>query len=160
LLRDSDGDGRAELRANFLSNLNSPFGVTLVGDTLYVADTDAVLRFFLQEWTNSRSPTKAASLWTFQRHDNHHWTKNVIARPDGSKLYVTVGSNSNVGENGLAAEQDRAAIWEVNLANGQHRIFATGMRNPNWHGWGSDGALWTVVNERGRFGAATWCLTI
>jgi glucose/arabinose dehydrogenase len=148
LLRDSDGDGRADLRTIFLSNLNSPFGMTLVGDTLYVADTDAVLRFPYRKGQTQITDNRRKIVDLPAGTINHHWTKNVIASPDGSKLYVTVGSNSNVGENGLAAEQGRAAIWEVDPATGQHRIFASGLRNPNGMAWGPDGALWTAVNER------------
>jgi glucose/arabinose dehydrogenase len=154
LLRDKDHDGVAETRTVFLENLNSPFGMTLVGNDLYVADTDRLLRFHYETGdTQIKSqPIKVTDLpgGTI----NHHWTKNVIASKDGSKLYVTVGSNSNVGENGLAAEEGRAAIWEVDRATGNHRIFASGLRNPNGMGWEPDsGALWTSVNERDEIGS-------
>jgi hypothetical protein len=152
LLRDSNGDGRADLRTTFLSNLNSPFGMALVGDTLYVADTDAVLRFPYRNGQTQITDRGSKVVDLPAGMINHHWTKNIIASPDGRKLYVTVGSNSNVGENGLAAELGRAAIWEVNPATGQQRIFATGLRNPNGMAWGPDGALWTVVNERDDLG--------
>lgn len=154
LLRDKDHDGVAETRTVFLENLNSPFGMTLVGNDLYVADTDRLLRFHYETGdTQIKSqPIKVTDLpgGTI----NHHWTKNVIASKDGSKLYVTVGSNSNVGENGLAAEEGRAAIWEVDGATGNHRIFASGLRNPNGMDWEpNSGALWTSVNERDEIGS-------
>ena len=154
LLRDADHDGVAETRTVFLENLNSPFGMTLVGNDLYVADSDKLLRFPYQAGENSISaqPTKVVDLPAGPL--NHHWTKNVIASRDGTKLYVTVGSNSNVGENGLEAEQGRAAIWEVDRASGQHRIFASGLRNPNGMAWEPEsGQLWTAVNERDEIGS-------
>ncbi|WP_445179231.1 PQQ-dependent sugar dehydrogenase [Pseudomonas sp. McL0111] len=154
LLRDADHDGVAETRTVFLQNLNSPFGMTLVGNDLYVADTDRLLRFRYEPGATEikTQPIKVTDLpgGTI----NHHWTKNVIASKDGSKLYVTVGSNSNVGENGLEAEQGRAAIWEVDRATGNHRIFASGIRNPNGLAWEpTSGALWTAVNERDEIGS-------
>ena len=138
----------------FLENLNSPFGMTLVGNDLYVADTDKLLRFPYQSGDTqiSAAATKVVDLPGGTL--NHHWTKNVIASKDGSKLYVTVGSNSNVGENGLDKEQGRAAIWEVDRESGQHRLFATGLRNPNGLAWEpASGALWTAVNERDEIGS-------
>ncbi|MFW0754571.1 PQQ-dependent sugar dehydrogenase [Pseudomonas sp. H11T01] len=154
LLRDKDHDGVAETRTVFLENLNSPFGMTLVGNDLYVADTDQLLRFPYQsgETTISAQPTKVVDLPGGTL--NHHWTKNVIASKDGKKLYVTVGSNSNVGENGLEREEGRAAIWEVDRATGKHRIFASGLRNPNGMAWEpQSGKLWTAVNERDEIGS-------
>lgn len=154
LLRDADHDGVAETRTVFLKNLNSPFGMTLVGNDLYVADSDKLLRFPYQPGeTAITSPgTKVVDLPGGPL--NHHWTKNVVASQDGSKLYVSVGSNSNVGENGLEAEQGRAAIWEVDRASGQHRIFASGLRNPNGMAWEpQSGKLWTAVNERDEIGS-------
>ena len=135
LLRDVDGDGVAETRSIFLQGLHSPFGMALVGNDFYVADTDAVLRFpYVAGATAITAPaTKVVDLPAGPI--NHHWTKNVIASPDGSKLYVTVGSNSNVGENGMAAEEGRAAIWEVDARTGAHRIYAAGLRNPNGLAW-------------------------
>ena len=153
LLRDADGDGVAETRSTFLEGLNSPFGMALVGDTLYVANTDAVVRFPYKEGEQkiSAQAEKVVDLPAGTR--NHHWTKNLIATPDGSKLYVTVGSNSNVAENGIEAEEGRAAIWEVDTKTGAHRIFASGLRNPNGLAWEpKTGALYTVVNERDELG--------
>ncbi|WP_085716933.1 sorbosone dehydrogenase family protein [Pseudomonas sp. B28(2017)] len=154
LLRDKDHDGVAETRTVFLQNLNSPFGMTLVGNDLYVADTDRLLRFHYESGdTQIQSPPiKVIDLPGGPL--NHHWTKNVIASKDGSKLYVTVGSNSNVAENGMDKEEGRAAIWEVDRATGQHRIFASGLRNPNGMAWEPrSGALWTAVNERDEIGS-------
>jgi len=154
LLRDKNHDGIAETRTVFLENLNSPFGMALVGNDLYVADTDRLLRFPYQsgETSISAPPTKVVDLPGGTL--NHHWTKNVIASKDGSKLYVTTGSNSNVGENGLDQEEGRAAIWEVDRATGNHRIFASGLRNPNGLAWEpQSGQLWTAVNERDEIGS-------
>jgi glucose/arabinose dehydrogenase len=154
LLRDADHDGVAETRTVFLENLNSPFGMTLVGNDLYVADSDKLLRFPYQpgETAIKEASTKVVDLPGGSI--NHHWTKNVVASKDGSKLYVSVGSNSNVGENGLEAEEGRAAIWEVDRASGQHRIFASGLRNPNGMAWEpQSGKLWTAVNERDEIGS-------
>ncbi|CAN5422208.1 sorbosone dehydrogenase family protein [soil metagenome] len=154
LLRDLDGDGKAETRTVFLRNLNSPIGMALVGSDLYVANSDAVVRFPYQSGQTSISaaPVKVVDLPAGPI--NHHWTKNVIASPDGSKLYVTVGSNSNAAENGIEAEEGRAAIWEVDPKTGSHRVFAGGMRNPNGMGWAPEtGALWAVVNERDEIGS-------
>lgn len=152
LLRDRDGDGAAETRSIFLSGINSPFGMTLVGDAFYVAATDAVLRFAYADGAMQLSGQgeKIVSLPAGER--NHHWTKNIIASPDGSKLYVTVGSNSNIGENGMGEEQGRAAIWEIDPATKSHRVFASGLRNPNGMLFTSTGTLWTVVNERDEIG--------
>lgn len=154
LLRDADGDGRAESRSVFLEDLNSPFGMVLVGNDFYVANTDAVVRFPYQPGQTSitAAPIKVVDLPAGPI--NHHWTKNIIANADGSKLYVTVGSNSNVGERGMEAEAGRAAIWEVDAKTGSHRVFASGLRNPNGMGWApGSGALWTVVNERDEIGS-------
>ncbi|WP_223414546.1 MULTISPECIES: PQQ-dependent sugar dehydrogenase [unclassified Pseudomonas] len=154
LLRDKDHDGIAETRTVFLENLNSPFGMTLVGNDLYVADTDRLLRFHYQDGatTIKSPPIKVVDLPGGTL--NHHWTKNVIASKDGSKLYVTVGSNSNVAENGMDQEEGRAAIWEVDRATGKHRIFASGLRNPNGMAWEPrSGALWTAINERDEIGS-------
>jgi len=156
LLRDADGDGRAEVRQVFLQGLNSPFGMALVGDRFYVANTDAVVEYaYAPGQTQLSGPgRKIADLPAGTR--NHHWTKSLIASPDGSKLYATVGSNSNAAENGIEAEEGRAAIWEIDRATGNKRLFATGLRNPNGMAWmGTAGApvLWTVANERDELGS-------
>lgn len=153
LLRDADGDGRAETRTTFLQGLRSPFGMALVGDQLYVANTDAVVRFaYSPGATEIRTPgAKVADLPGGPL--NHHWTKNIIASRDGRKLYASTGSNSNIAENGMEKEERRAAILEIDLASGESRVFASGLRNPNgldWHP--QSGALWTVVNERDGLG--------
>lgn len=154
LLRDADHDGVAETRTVFLENLNSPFGMTLVGNDLYVADSDKLLRFPYQPGETAITQAGTTVVDLPGGSINHHWTKNVVASKDGSKLYVSVGSNSNVGENGLEAEQGRAAIWEVDRASGQHRIFASGLRNPNGMAWEpQSGKLWTAVNERDEIGS-------
>ncbi|KQX99496.1 sorbosone dehydrogenase [Rhodanobacter sp. Root480] len=154
LLRDADGDGVAETRSVFLQHLNSPFGMALVGDTFYVADTDALLAFPYRAGETSIAAPRRRVIDLPAGTINHHWTKNVIASQDGRKLYVTVGSNSNVGENGLAVEKDRARILEVDIASGKARAFATGLRNPNGMGWQpQSGALWTAVNERDELGS-------
>ena len=153
LLRDTNGDGVADVRSVFLQNLHSPFGMALVGNDFYVANTDAVLRFPYTEGqtTITAAPTRLTDLPA--GNINHHWTKSLIASPDGKKLYATVGSNSNIGENGIEAEAGRAAIWEIDRASGEKRLFASGLRNPNGMGWASGtGALWTVVNERDELG--------
>ncbi|ESQ83717.1 hypothetical protein AEAC466_11970 [Asticcacaulis sp. AC466] len=154
LLRDGDGDGKAELQTVLLNGLNSPFGMALIGDQLYIANTDAVVRFpYHSGDTQITAPaTKVVDLPAGTI--NHHWTKNILASPDGHKLYVTVGSNSNVAENGIPAETERANILEVDLTTGQKRIFASGLRNPNGMAWQpQSGALWTVVNERDEIGS-------
>ncbi len=154
LLRDADGDGVAEVRTPFLENLNSPFGMVLVGGDFYVANADALVRFpYTAGATRIAAPgTKIVDLPGGPI--NHHWTKNVIANRDGSRLYVTVGSNSNVAENGMGNEVDRAAILEVDPAKGTRRLFASGLRNPNGLGWEpKTGVLWTVVNERDELGS-------
>jgi glucose/arabinose dehydrogenase len=153
LFRDADGDGVPEGRHVFLEGLNSPFGMALVGNDFYVANTDAIVRFPYQPGqTRINAPgTKVVELPAGPR--NHHWTKNLMASRDGTKLYVTTGSNSNVAEHGMAEEEGRAAIWEIDLASGRKRLFATGLRNPNGLAWEpSTGVLWTVANERDELG--------
>jgi glucose/arabinose dehydrogenase len=153
LLRDGDGDGSAEVRTAFLENLHSPFGMALVGEDLYVANTDAIMRFaYTPGATRLDGPgERVAELPAGTR--NHHWTKNVVASPDGSRLYATVGSNSNVAENGMDEEERRAAILEIDPATGATRVFASGLRNPNGMDWQPQtGVLWTVVNERDEIG--------
>jgi glucose/arabinose dehydrogenase len=154
LLRDADGDGVAETRSVFLEGLNSPFGMTLIGGALYVANTDSLMRFPYKngETQITASGVKVADLPAGDI--NQHWTRNVIASRDGSRLYVTVGSNSNVGENGLESEVNRAAILEVDPATGRSRVFASGLRNPNGLAWQpKSGALWAAVNERDELGS-------
>lgn len=154
LLRDSDGDGVAEIRTVFIEGLNSPFGMALVGNDFYVANTDALVKFhYTQGATRITQPgTKVLDLPAGPI--NYHWTKNLLASEDGARLYVTVGSNSNVAENGIEQEVGRAAIWEVDPRNGKYRIYASGLRNPNGLAWESDGeVLWTVVNERDELGS-------
>jgi glucose/arabinose dehydrogenase len=153
LLRDADGDGVPETRTAFLEGLNSPFGMALIGNDFYVANCDAILRFPYREG-DTRITAKGAQVTGLPGAPNHHWTKNLIASRDGSRLYVTVGSNSNVGEKGLEAEEGRAAIWEIDPKSGNKRLFATGLRNPNGMAWEPvTGALWTVVNERDELGS-------
>jgi glucose/arabinose dehydrogenase len=153
LLRDTNGDGVPDVQDIFLDHLNSPFGVALVGNDLYVADTDAIVRY---PYTNGE--TKITSPGTVLTPlpggpIDHHWTKSLVASRDGSLLYVGIGSNSNITENGIQAEKDRAAIWEVDRATGRYRIFATGLRNPNGLSWEpQSGALWAVINERDELG--------
>ena len=154
LLRDADGDGVAETRSPFLTGLHSPFGITLVGHDLYIANSDAVVRYPYAEGdlriSAAGTPVIALPAGTI----NHHWTKTIIASVDGSRLYISVGSNSNVAENGMENEVGRAAIWEIDPKTGTHRIYASGLRNavglaieP------STGALWAAVNERDEIGS-------
>jgi glucose/arabinose dehydrogenase len=156
LLRDSNDDGAADLANDFLTHLHSPFGMALIGNDLYVANTDAILRFHYEVGdieidTKKHPPEKIVDLP--EGEINAHWTKNIIASLDGTKLYVTVGSNSNIGEHGLEQEKDRAAIIEIDLKTKQKRIYASGLRNPNGLAWHpSLGQLWTVVNERDDLG--------
>ena len=154
LLRDTNGDGVADERSPFLQNLDSPFGMALIGDQLYVANTDAIVRFTYTPGS-TRIETAPARVTDLPGGTlNHHWTKSLIASRDGRKLYATVGSNSNVAENGIEAEEGRAAIWEVEPATGAKRLYATGLRNPNGMAWEpSTNMLWTVVNERDEIGS-------
>ncbi len=152
LLRDADGDGAAETKTVFLSGLTSPFGMALVGETLYVANADAVVKvpYRTGQTRIDATPVKVADLPAGR---NHHWTKSLVASADGTKLYVGVGSNSNIGENGLDEEVDRAAILEIDAATGARRVFASGLRNPVGLALNpQDGRLWTSVNERDALG--------
>lgn len=153
LLRDTDKDGVADLRTVFLKNLHSPFGMALVGENFYVANTDAVVKFpyVLGETMIAAKPEKLADLPAGEL--NHHWTKSLIASKDGNKLYVGVGSNSNVAENGMENETNRAGILEIDVKSGASRVFASGLRNPVGMGWNPvTGELWTAVNERDELG--------
>lgn len=153
LLRDQDGDGRADIREAFLQGLNSPFGMALIGDSLYVANTDAVMRFPYVAGTTRIDMAGEEIVDLPAGTLNHHWTKNLIASPDGKYLYATVGSNSNVGENGMDKEHNRAAILQIELATRTVQLFASGLRNPNGMAWNPHtGMLWTVVNERDELG--------
>ena len=158
LLRGLGADGRALTKTVFLENLNSPFGMALVGNDFYVANSDAIVRYRYSAGQTRIEGAGSKLVDLPAGPINHHWTKNLIASPDGTKLYATVGSNSNVGENGLAAEEGRAAIWEIDRASGAHRVFASGIRNPNGMAWtpGTTAAtptLWTVANERDEIGS-------
>ncbi len=152
LLRDADGDGVAEVKTAFLEKLTSPFGMALIGDQLYVANADGLMRFPYKEGeTRIADPgTKIAELPAGR---NHHWTKSLVASPDGTRLYVGVGSNSNVGENGMNEEERRAAILEIDPATGRTELFASGLRNPVGIDWNPvTGELWAAVNERDEIG--------
>jgi glucose/arabinose dehydrogenase len=153
LLRDANGDGVPELRTLFLDHLHSPYGVALVGRTLYVANTDAILGFaYTPGATRITGPGVRLTDLPAGRL-NHHWTKPLVAGPDGSKLYVGVGSNSNITENGIDAEAGRAAIYEVDRLTGAKRIYASGTRNPtNLAIQPGTGQLFAVVNERDEIG--------
>lgn len=153
LLRDADGDGVAEHRSAYLENLFSPFGMAVVGDALYVANADALVRFPYRAGATSirDAAVKVADL---PAGINHHWTKSLVANRDGSRLYVGVGSNSNVAEKGMEIEANRAAILEIDPATGSTRVFGSGLRNPVGMSWEPrTGALWTVVNERDELGS-------
>ena len=154
LLRDADGDGEAETRSTFLSGLNSPFGMALIGDDLYVANTDSILRFVYEDGA-TKITTKGEKIADLPAGPiNLHWVKNIVASRDGTRLYAAVGSNSNVGENGMDNEEGRAAIHEIDLATGRMRLFASGLRNPVGLAFHPDsGALWTTVNERDELGS-------
>ncbi|HEY1978526.1 MAG TPA: sorbosone dehydrogenase family protein [Xanthobacteraceae bacterium] len=153
LLRDTKGDGKPDTRSVFLDHLASPFGVALVGSDLYVANTDAIVRYPYNNG-DTKITTPGTELTPLPGGPiDHHWTKSLVANRDGSLLYVGVGSNSNITENGMEAEKNRAAIWEVDRATGRWRIFASGLRNPNGLTFEpQSGALWTVVNERDELG--------
>lgn len=152
LLRDGNGDGVAETKSIFLENLTSPFGMVLIGDQLYIANADAIVRvpYVAGETKSAANPVKVAELPAGR---NHHWTKSLVASSDGSKLYVGVGSNSNVGENGMAEEERRAAVLEIDPKTGATQIFASGLRNPVGIDWNpATGELWVAVNERDEIG--------
>ncbi|QAY77107.1 sorbosone dehydrogenase family protein [Sphingosinicella sp. BN140058] len=152
LLRDANGDGIYEGRTIFADHLNAPYGLALVGDQLYVADQDSLVRFTYRPGQTRAAgpPTKVTDL---PSQINHHWTKSLAASPDGRFLYVGIGSNSNITERGMAAELDRAQVWQIDAATGAHRPFATGIRNPTALAiQPRTGQLWAVVNERDELG--------
>jgi len=152
LLRDADGDGVYELKTEFAGNLNAPYGLALIGNTLFVANQDAVVAFDYQPG-QTRASGAPRTLTTLPGAINHHWTKAMTASADGRYLYVGIGSNSNIGERGLDVEIDRARIWQIDAQTGAHRDFATGIRNPTAMAIQPDtAALWTVVNERDEIG--------
>jgi glucose/arabinose dehydrogenase len=154
LLRDADGNGVAETRTAFLENLHSPFGMALVGNTFYVANTDAVMAFQYNEGDQSIAGEGTKIVDLPADGLNRHWTKGLIATSGGDKLYVSIGSNSNIAENGMEEEEGRAAIWEIDPEAKTMRPFATGLRNPVGMAWEPNtGTLWTVVNERDELGA-------
>jgi glucose/arabinose dehydrogenase len=154
LLRDADGDGQAEVKSTFLEELNSPFGMTLVDRTLYVANTDAVMSFEYEHGATRVAGPGSKVVDLPAGTINHHWTKNIIANGNGSLLYVTSGSNSNIAENGMENEVNRAAILEIDPGTRQVRLFASGLRNPNGLAWEPvTGELWTTVNERDGLGS-------
>ena len=154
LLRDSDGDGTAETRSVLLSGLTSPFGMALVGDVLYVANSDRLVRFPYAEG-QTQITAGATPVTDFPPGPlNHHWTKSLLANADGTTLYVGIGSNSNAAERGMDKEDGRAAIWEIDARTGTHKVFASGLRNPVGLAWDAEtGVLWTVVNERDELGS-------
>ncbi|WP_300115830.1 sorbosone dehydrogenase family protein [Sphingobium sp.] len=153
LLRDTDKDGRADTKTAFLTGLNSPYGMALIGDTLYVANTDALMAFPYKEGDTKISSAGRKIIDLPAQSPNQHWTKSMVASPDGL-LYIGVGSNSNIGENGLERERNRAVVFEVNPRNGYKRVFASGLRNPVGLAFEpKSGALWGVVNERDMLGA-------
>jgi hypothetical protein len=154
LLRDADGDGVAETRSIFLDKLYSPFGMALVGDTLYVANSNAVVRVPYTSGAMHAGGAPVILTALPAGTINHHWTKNLIASADGTKLYASIGSNSNAGEHGIDAERERDAIWEIERHTGRHRIFASGLRNPVGMAWEPEsGSLWVSVNERDELGS-------
>ena len=154
LLRDSDGDGTAETRSIFVAGLNSPFGMALVGNSFYVANADAVVRLPYVEGQTRIDAPAAKVVELPAGAINQHWTRNVVAAADGRKLYVAIGSASNVAEHGIDEEKGRAAIWEIDPVTGDHRIFASGLRNPVGMAWEpTTGTLWVAVNERDELGS-------
>lgn len=153
LLRDADGDGRAEMRSVLIAGLDAPYGLALVGGDLYVANQGALLRFPYRVG-DTKIEARGEEVTKLPAKPNHHWTKSLAASADGSKLYVGIGSNSNVGERGMAIEEDRAVIWEIERDSGAHRVLASGIRNPTALAINpATSELWSVVNERDELGA-------
>jgi glucose/arabinose dehydrogenase len=153
LLRDADGDGKPEVKTAFLEGLNSPFGIALIGDTLYVANTDAVLAFPYKAGDTKIVAEGKKVLALNAMAPNNHWTRNLATSADGKKLYIAVGSNSNIAEHGLDKERGRAQVLELDLATGKSGAYSYGLRNPVGLDWDSQGQLWTVVNERDMLGS-------
>ena len=153
LLRDADGDGKAELKTPFLTGLNSPFGIVLVGDTLYVANTDAVLSFPYSEGDTKIAVKGQKLLELNAKAPNMHWTRNLAASPDGKTLYIAVGSNSNIAEGGFENESGRAMVLAYDFAKKKAAPYSSGMRNPVGLAWDADGVLWATVNERDMLGS-------
>jgi glucose/arabinose dehydrogenase len=154
LLRDVNGDGSADVHTTFLSGLHSPFGMALIGSQLYVANTDSVMRFPYVEGSDAITGVGVKVADLPGGPINHHWTKGLVASADGKHLFASVGSNSNIAENGIEAENGRASILDIDLATGKSRIFASGLRNPVGLAWDPDTLeLWTVVNERDELGS-------
>ena len=152
LLRDANGDGTYEGRIVFAENLNAPYGLALIGNRLFVANQDALVRFDYQPG-QTRATGPPALVTKLPSQINHHWTKSLTASPDGRFLYVGIGSNSNIGERGMAVEEERAMVWEVDARTGAHRRYATGLRNPTALTiQPGSGQLWAVVNERDELG--------
>ena len=153
LLRDADGDGKAELKTPFLTGLNSPFGMVLIRDTLYVANTDGLMAFPYKAG-DTQITAKGKELTKFNaKAPNNHWTRNLAASPDGKKIYISVGSNSNIAEHGIESENGRAMVFEYDIAKDKKIPYAIGLRNPVGLDWDSRGRLWTVVNERDMLGS-------
>ncbi|KAI96088.1 sorbosone dehydrogenase, partial [Rhodomicrobium udaipurense JA643] len=153
LLRGVGPNGEAQTREVFLENLFSPFGMALIGDTFYVANANSIMKYPYQEG-QTKITVAGEKLTDLPGEMNHHWTKNIVASKDGTKLFVAIGSNSNIGENGMELEKDRAMIWEVDVATGQHRVFASGIRNPVGMAIEPQtGVLWAAVNERDELGS-------
>jgi glucose/arabinose dehydrogenase len=151
LLRDADNDGVPELRSVFLSNLNEPFGMLIIGNSFYVANTDAVVQY--PYTAGSTSITAAGKQIVQLPAGPRHWTRNIIANAGGSKIYIAVGSSSNVAENGIDKETRRANILEVNADGSGERVYASGLRNPVGMAWApGTNTLWTAVNERDELG--------
>ncbi len=158
LLRDADGDGVAEVTETYLEGLKQPFGMVLVKDSLFIAATDGVWKFAFDPSSKPRLEDGKKIVELPAGGYNNHWTRNLVANKDGTKLYISVGSASNVGEYGMDEEKHRANILEVNLDGSQLRVFADGLRNPVGMDWEpTSGKLWTVVNERDELGD-DWCL--
>ena len=152
LLRDADGDGRAEFRSVLIENLNAPYGLAFVEGQIYVANQDALLAFPYQDG-QTKITAKGVEVAKLPSQINHHWTKAMTASADGSKLYVGIGSNSNVGERGMDVEEERAVVWEIDRLTGAHRTLARGIRNPTAMAIEPrSNQLWSVVNERDELG--------